>query len=311
MLAAKVKFLILCGLAGFCFGCATPAKQTQALLRDPQGLPTQKQIDNVPFIDQPAGYCGPATLTMVLRWAGQQAVLDEIAPEVYTPGMKGSLQMDMISASRRHGMMAVPIKGLPSLLQEVKEGHPVIIFENLGLSWAPQWHYAVVLGYDLPDQKIIMHSGHEAFKHWDMSHFERSWMLGDYWGLVVLPAGDLALSAGELANVSAAAGLEQSGQVSGAEKSYQAVLKQWPGSLAALIGLGNIAYSKKDFKQAVQFLVRATRAYPDAAAAWHNLAIAQSAAGMNAKAHASAQEALKLVATPLKASYQQSLRSLL
>ena len=72
------------------------------------------------------------------------------------------------------------------MLTEIAAGNPVIIFENLALSWLPQWHYALALGYDLQRQEIILHSGHDANFRWDLSKFERSWMLGDYWGLVVL-----------------------------------------------------------------------------------------------------------------------------
>ena len=306
-----MKFLGLGLLALFCFGCATPARQTEAVLRDSQGRPPVQQLEEVPFLDQTTGHCGPATLTMVLRWAGKNVALDDIVPEVYTPGMKGSLQTDMISASRRNGMMAVPIEGMAALLNEINAGHPVIIFENLGLNWAPQWHYAVVLGYDLPQEQVIMHSGHEAFKHWDMSHFERSWMLGDYWGLVVVPPGQLAVSAGELANVSAAAGLEQSGQSTEARKSYGAILKQWPQSLGALIGLGNIAYAQKNYNEAVGFLEQATTFHPATAAAWHNLAVAQDAAGRAHDAHQSAERAVQLASPGIRAEYQQSLRSLL
>lgn len=259
-------------------GCATVAHQTEDLLKNPpQSLSRQSEVPNVPFINQSVGYCGPATLTMVMNWNGKMITVDELGPQVYTPGMKGSLQVDMISASRRQGMMAVQIKDLSSLLAEVQAGHPVIVFENLALTWAPQYHYAVVYGYDLDKEHIVMHSGPEAAKKWDLRKFERSWMLGDYWGLVVLPPGQLATSGTELAHVTAAAGLEQLSKLAEAEKSYLAVLKRWPESLGALIGMGNITYAKKDFKSSVIYLRKAVTAHPDSEPARHNLAVAERA----------------------------------
>lgn len=254
-------------------GCATRAVQTEALLSSPQDLPGSHKIENVPFINQTTGHCGPATLTMAMRFAGQDVSFEEISTLTYTPGLKGTLQQDLISASRRQGMMAIPIHNLSALLKEVSAGHPVIVFENLALSWAPQWHYALVFGYDLQKQEVIMHSGPNAFYHWDMKKFERSWMLGDYWGLVVLPAGELAVSAGEITHATAAVGLESANKTPEAEKSYRKILEKWPTSLVTLIGLANLAFKKGDRKEARRLLQVAVKAHPESAAAKHNLAI--------------------------------------
>jgi hypothetical protein len=54
----------------------------------------------------------------------------------------------MIGAARRHGRLAYLITGPDSMFEEVAAGHPVIVLQNLGLSWYPVWHYAVVVGYD-------------------------------------------------------------------------------------------------------------------------------------------------------------------
>ena len=255
---------MLLGLALAHFGCATETHQTDALLKNyPVNLSRSHEILNVPFIDQSIGHCGPATLTMLLNWNGKNISVQEIAQQVYTPEVKGSFPSDMISASRRHGMMAVTIEGLNALLTEVQSGHPVIVFENLALTWLPQYHYAVVYGYDMDKQEVIIHSGPEKAKRWDIRKFERSWALGQYWGLVVLHPGQLATTGSELANVAAAAGLEQISKTDEAEKSYLAVLGRWPKSLSALIGMGNIAYTKKEFKKSVATTIRqATEFYP-------------------------------------------------
>lgn len=269
-------------------GCVSPAPQTDAFfrtlpgeseasLRAPVGLPLRVEIAHVPFVNQSAGYCGPATLSMAMQWAGQNTGVEmkALGEQVFTPNNKGTFQEDLISASRRHGMMAVPISGLESLLHEIAAHHPVIIFENLGFTWYQRWHYAIVYGYDLPNRKVIMHSGPEKAKHWDIATFERSWEYGDYWGLVVLPPGELSATASELDHLSAAAGLEQIGQAQAAEKSYLSILDRWPGSLAALIGLGNLTYARKDYPAAVAYLRQALVTHPDSQIARHNLAIAE------------------------------------
>jgi tetratricopeptide (TPR) repeat protein len=242
-----------------------------------------------------------------MNWAGKKVSVDQIAQQVYTPAMKGSLQLDMITASRRQGMLAIPIEGFDALFSEISAGHPVIVFENLALSWAPTWHYALVFGYDLPRQTVLMHSGPEAFKKWDIRKFERSWQLADHWGLLVLPPGELSFTAGELAHVQAASALEQMGQSEAAQTSYLRILQRWPQSLSAEIGLANIAYNQKDYTSAIRFLRQATSAHPDSAAAWHNLAVAQGTVHLKSQARQSARQALKYVSAEQRASYQENL----
>ncbi|MFM6928456.1 MAG: PA2778 family cysteine peptidase [Bdellovibrio sp.] len=263
-------------LLGFLvLGCASATPQIDKILGEHNISPNSKLIENVPFIQQQVGHCGPATLAMVLNWAGQNISADNLAKQVFTPGLNGSLQSDMISASRRLGMMAVPIEGFNALLEEIKAGHPVIVFENLSVSWLPQWHYAVVFGYDLPDRKIIMHSGPEAFKRWDMQTFERSWMLGNYWGLVVLPAGQLAATASELSHGVAASALESIGRSEAAAIAYRSILQRWSKNLVAQVGLANIAFTRKRYQEAVRLLRQAAVDHPTSAIVSHNLAVAE------------------------------------
>lgn len=272
----RLFFLIAVLSFGFLIsGCVTRAVQTEALLSESHHLPSVALIKNIPFIDQAVGYCGPATLTMAMQHAGQDVKIEEIAQQVFTPGLKGSLQLHMISAARRNELTAIPIKNLSALLTEISAGNPVIIFENLALSWLPQWHYALALGYDLQKQEIILHSGHDAYFRWDLAKFERSWMLGDYWGLVVLPAGKLSATANEIAHVTAAVGLENANNFAAAEKSYRAVLEKWPTSLVGLIGLANLVYKKGQYKESVLLLKQAVVAHPTSEAAKHNLLVAQ------------------------------------
>jgi tetratricopeptide (TPR) repeat protein len=205
--------------------------------------------------------------------------------------------------------MAVPIRGLNSLLTEVEAGHPVIVFENLALSWLPQWHYAIVFGYDLSREKVIMHSGPEAFKQWDLRKFERSWSLADYWGLVILPTGERAASAGEWEHIKAAAALEGLAQFDEAQQAYGLILRHWPQSLLAYIGLANIAFHKKDYKKAEALLSKAIMNAPESAIAWHNLAIAQGANKKTQQAQKSARQALSLASPDEKQVFAEALKS--
>lgn len=303
-----MKYLFLLLLVLCWSGCASRAIQTEKILQDTRVYPDSAQVKGVPFVEQSAGHCGPATLTMAMNWAGKPVHVQDVAKQVLTPDMKGSLQMDMVSAGRRNGLLAIPIEGMENLLKEVAAGHPVIIFENLGLSWVPQWHYAIVFGYDLQRQVLVMHSGPDAFKEEDLKIFERSWMLGKYWGMVVLPPTELAATAGEMPHLTAAAGLEQIGDYSGAAIAYDRILSRWPKSLGAHIGLANVAFETRQYIEAVAHLTRAADLYPDSAVVWHNLAVAQGAARMKSQAKVSAKRALSLASGENKKNYSENLK---
>lgn len=289
------------GLLGIVFlfvGCASSTPQSNQVLADFKDLPPQAMVENVPFFLQTEGHCGPATLAMALNHAEVEVGVDEIAQSAFSPESNGSYQMDMISAVRRKKALALPLAGMRNLLAEVANGNPVIVFENLGVDWLPQWHYATVFGYDLKKAQIHLHSGAEKNKVWDIRKFERSWKLGNYWGLVVLPPGKLAKTVSEKEHLRAAAALEKLGHLDEAEKSYQAMAKRWKNSHMPLIGLGNIAFLKGRFPEAQSFYLKASKMKSDLPFIWHNLALSYQKTGARKKAEESAAKAAQLARSP-------------
>jgi|JI10StandDraft_1071094.scaffolds.fasta_scaffold08078_9 tetratricopeptide (TPR) repeat protein len=276
----KLKYYLYLILASITFsilstGCATRAPAQESLLKS-LSLPSSYTIPNVEFVDQANDFCGPAAVTMALRWNGIDADVERVADKVFTPGLAGSLPIDVISANRRYGMLAIPVNNLESLLTEIAANNPVIVFQNLTLSWAPQWHYALVVGYNLTEKKIILHSGHQPYMNVDISDFEYTWKLADNWGLVVLAPDKLSASATEMDHVKAAVVLEQMKKSDDAAASYQRILEKWPNNLVALIGAANGAYRNGNRREAVRLLKHAVTVHPESVAAKNNLTIAMS-----------------------------------
>lgn len=255
--------------------CATSGLQTRDVLERRPLIPAQKQINTVSFINQKDNFCGPATLTMAMNWAGHPADLESIASEIFIPSKNGSLPIDLVSAARRHGLLGIELEGLRNLLLEVSAGHPVIVLENLGFSWYPQWHYSLILGYDLDKQEIVMHSAHQAYQRLSLNYFERGWKLAKYWGIIILPPTQISPTADELNHLRGAVGIEQAGQLEAAKMAYSTILSRWPSSLGALIGLGNIYYAEGNSAKAVKYLSLAVQFHPNSLAAKNNLAIAK------------------------------------
>ena len=265
-------FLIL--IAQALTACATASKQALQILENPPKVARTRVIETVPFIEQQTAQCGPATLAMVLEHHGVKSDLDILVSQVLTKDKNGSLQSNMVSGARRQGMMATTMSGFSDLLREVDAGHPVIIFENLALSWWPQWHYAVVYGYDLDQQIVYLHSGKDKNTVLSFARLESDWSLGGYWGLVVLPPSMLSASADELSHMNSAAILESLGKKNEAETAYGAILTRWPKSLGAHLGLANIYFARGDYKKSVNTLKRAKAFHPDSKTLDHNYSVA-------------------------------------
>jgi hypothetical protein len=235
-------------------------------------VPAKKELHSVPFYPQEAFQCGPAALAMALAWSGISAHPDTLAPEVLTPSRKGSLQSAMIAAARRHSRVAYPVSGPDAMLAELNAGHPVIVLQNLGFSWYPVWHYAVVVGYDLGEGTVILHSGSMSRKRLSLKTFHKTWARSDYWGLLVLPPSRVPITATETAYTSAVLGLEKANQWEAAVEGYWTALAVWPDSLGARIGLGNSYYALGDRKSAEAAFREATRRFPNNGSAFNNLA---------------------------------------
>lgn len=259
-----------------------------------EGRPARAEIGAVPFYAQSAYQCGPAALAMLLHWSGIPATPEELESEVYTPARKGSLQTALISSARRHGRIAYPVSGIEAMLTEVAAGHPVIVLLNLGLSWYPRWHYAVVVGYDLPENTIILHSGQTPREHLSFRVFKKTWKRSAYWGLLVLRPDELPATAEEEDYLMAVLGLEQAQQYHDAVTGYQTALTQWPGSLGALMGLGNSFYALGELTDAEGAFRQVVRLHSDFGPAWNNLAQVLMEQGRGEEALDAARRAVAL-----------------
>ena len=229
---------------------------------------------------------------------------------MYLPQRQGSLQVEMLAAARRHGVVAYQLAPeLTDLLAEVADGTPVIVLQNLGLSWYQVWHYAVVIGYDLERREVILRSGREQRQVLPMTTFERTWARSGYWAMLALPPGKVPRSAEEVSFVSAVSALERSGHLQGARSAYLAAVQRWPHSLAAQIGAGNTAYRSKDLVRAEADFRQAVAAHPDSVAALNNLAQTLSDLGRDEEALPYAQRAVEL-GGPLKEIARETLEGI-
>ena len=283
---------MLCGLGG----CISLPQSEALRASPPAGLPSRVELTQVPFHRQDDFLCGPASLARVFNAAGiSSANVESLTPLVYLPGRQGSLQAEMLGATRRVGLVAYTLAPqLEDVLREVAAGTPVVVLLNLAFKVIPVWHYAVIVGYDLEKREVIVRSAKKERDEWAFSFLEFFWQESGYWSMLALPPGRLPATAREPDAAAAIAALEQAGRLAEARDSYRALLARWPESLVGLIGLGNVEYSFKDMAAAERAFHRASEAHPQSDIALNNRAHVLAILGRLADAETAARTAVAL-----------------
>ena len=276
------------GLALLAAGCAPGL---HALREAP--LPARARVGGVPVIVQARDQCGPASLAMVLAWAGLPASPEALGPRVFTPGRRGTLAMDLAREVRSRGLLAYRVGPDPAdLLAEVAAGHPVLVLENRGLSWWPVYHYSVLVGYDRDRGEAVLHAGGEHPEAVRLPTLLRTWRRAGSFGLVVLPPGELPASRDPGGILRALADLEGAGAYAAAAAGYEAFLARWPGEWRAALGWGACLHALGDGAGAEQALRRARALAPGRPEPLNNLALVLAEAGRPEEAERLALEAV-------------------
>jgi tetratricopeptide (TPR) repeat protein len=249
-------------------------------------------------------------LATVLNAAGISITPDELTPQIYLPKRKGSLQLEMMGATRRYGRIPYVLRPqLESVFAEVASGNPVLILQNLSFWWYPKWHYAVVVGFDLPGDRIVLRSGREERHELPIEIFERTWRRSDHWAMVVLPPERLPFTAEEIPYIQSVTPLERLSRWPETAAAYAAALARWPKSLGAQLGLGNSRYALGDLPGAEAAFRQATVDHPDSGAAFNNLAQTLLDQNKLPEARTTAQQAIALDG-PQSETFRETLKQI-
>ena len=253
------------------------------------------ELDATPFFPQQRYQCGPAALATVLAAAGVDISAEALVPEVYLPGRQGSLQPELVAAARRHDRVPYVLPPtIDAMLAVLDAGLPVLVLQKFGAGPFPGWHYAVVVGYDLGRDRVVLRSGTERREEMSARRFLASWDRAQRWALVALPPGVLPPAADFARYMQAVAGLEAVGRREAASRAYAAAAQQWPAEALPQLALGNLAHASGDFVAAEGRFRAAVRLAPQDAAARNNRAEAlrQLGCGTLARREVAAARAL-------------------
>jgi tetratricopeptide (TPR) repeat protein len=236
---------------------------------------------------------------------------EQLVPLVYVPARKGSFQVEMIAATRSFGRLAYQLApDLSDVLDEVRAGNPVLVLQNLGLSWYPRWHFAVVKGFDLGGHKIVLNSGTIENYEVSLSTFERTWARAKNWGIVVLEPGTLPITGEPVAYYMALTALEETHpETISIASAYRSGLQAWPTDQNLLMAYGNLLYHQGNATEAAIQYRNVINHHNDYAPAWNNLAEILLETGDKQQARALAYQAIAL-GGPFIATYRATLQKI-
>jgi tetratricopeptide (TPR) repeat protein len=273
---------LLLALPGFLVatGCASlPAPDP------PAGTAARAELRDVPFHPQALYQCGPAALATVIGDAGIAIDPDDLISEVYVPARQGSLPAEMRAAARSRGLVAYPLApSIDDLIAAVDAGYPVLVMQNLGLNWWPVWHYAVVIGYDLEREYMILRSETDRRRLHAIDTFQRTWARADRWAQLVVTPGDIPPVADALPWLEAVHELDDRGHTEAARPAYRAATERWPDFQPGWMARGNLAWQEGDQDEARMAFRRAVETRPERWDGWNNLAHTLAAAGCSGRA---------------------------
>ncbi|MBY6204601.1 PA2778 family cysteine peptidase [Halomonas denitrificans] len=256
-------------------GCATLDAQF------PDGLDDRVDLADVPFHPQLDHHCGPAALMTVLGATGIRPEYDRLAERVYVPGLEGSLQVEMLAAARDFGRIPFRVPGsFDAVLGEVAAGRPVLILQNLRLRSLPAWHYAVVVGYDRPTERILMRSGQERTMWTPAGTWLRQWDWAGRWAAVVLPPGELPIDIEPASAFHALADFDEQADPVERAAAWQAAVERWPDSPIPRLGVGNAEFAAGRIDAAAEAFEHAIALQPDHWPARLNLALVDLERGL-------------------------------
>lgn len=273
--SGAVKTVASALLAVVLSGCVTSPGQQELL-----GAASVAELTEVPFFAQDEYQCGPAALATVLVHGGVAVTPEQLVSKVYVPDRKGSLQAELLAATRSHGRVPYRLADSPrALLEEVGDGRPVLLLQNLGFERWPIWHYAVLIGFDAQEKTFVLRSGTEARHTISANRFLNSWQRAERWAIVAVSPSDPPAGASALGWLRAVAPFESTGELAIAAEGYAAGVQRWPEDPLVWTALGNVRYLQEEFAKAEQAYGEALARAPDHWPARNNLVWALMARG--------------------------------
>ncbi|KXW56818.1 MAG: PA2778 family cysteine peptidase [Betaproteobacteria bacterium] len=274
------------------------AKKNESLTNNipilkPNNVPDNAYIKGIPYYPDTRNFFAPSTLASTLNYYGANALVNKLLPRTYIPAQKGTLEFDTILSARKSGFIVYPLtEDIQDIFLEISQNHPVVV--TLKNPDNPDdWSFHTVYGYDFSDKTITLTDITRNQKKLSMDEFDREWSQAQHWAVTITPPNIIPASAREIGYLTAISRIEPIAPTA-AKDAYLKTLERWPNNIVALIGIGDIAYVHRDYKEALVYFQKAVKENPSSGDALNNLAETYLALHQPQLALATIQKAVKL-----------------
>ena len=262
------ELFAVAALAALASGCFGPGLK----ISNPE-VPEQKELLATPFFPQTDYHCGPAALATLMGAEGTSITPERLAEKLFIPELEGSLQVEMLAASRQQGFIPVRLDTtIDTLIDTIATEKPVLVLQNLATPGKPHWHYAVLIGYDAGNNRLVLRSGTEYRKQMRLRAFSRTWNWAGNWAFVLLKPGEMVSTISQEHYFQALIDIEQTANQELSQAAYSGALMHWPESEFIWTGIGTINFKMGQLSKAEVAFRTLLDFHPDSVAGRNNLA---------------------------------------
>jgi hypothetical protein len=226
-----------------------PKRELGEYLRPSQAR--EIKVASVFLPQQNEGLCGPTVLKMASERYQPGISLTTYEQMTFRKELNGTLKPDMLSATRRLGLVPYRVPSVRQMLALVEQGQSVIVFQNLGVSWLPAWHFSLLVGYQTSQNLVYLHTGQTPYQELNFDRFLATWKRGGDWAYIVVPAHFIPEHASFSEALDNAIVFENLGREDLAMVVYAAMKHRWPMRFEPFLGLANLLYQDGKLRQAI------------------------------------------------------------
>jgi len=266
--------LIVCAIAGTlaAAGCTSSSGPKLA----DEGVKTRAvELTFVPFYPQDDYQCAVAAMSSLIGARKVAMNADQLKQAFVKAAPDEPMLAEALTAARGTGLVPYVLHSPhpdADVVREVQAGNPVAVLLSSSLLFGARWHFAVIVGVDPGNDKIVMRSCLNARESTSFGDFLSNWSGSNNWAMVLMPPDKLPATIDARSAIAAIHPLEKNNQIELAERAYSAVTERWPDDALAWKSLADARYQQKNLRGSTDAWIVALRLTPDDNVSRNNLA---------------------------------------
>lgn len=237
------------------------------------------------------GLCAASALQILLKANEIDTNLSQLADRTLIPQKAGSLQSEVMAAARQHALLASELPpSIEYMLLELQADNPVVMLIDTGRWYKPNWHYTVLLGYDLNKSSALLSDLGEV----PLKELENMSAKSGFWAFTATRPPRLPVTVKGEKLISAVERLRSAGFIMEAKRAYMSALAKTPNDTKLIFALSNVYMQEELYDQAKALYMQLLRIDADHVPTLNNLAFCYMKLGDTQRARRTINKAQKI-----------------